>query len=120
MSCCCSTPVVSLLLRRGPPAVTGLIVAIVVDAVDREVRRRLRPHVFNEAIEPDLPVFAVAPAITNSDSPCPIVLEFVVAWLIAPSEHLFPRLVERVFVAPGVAAPAQILPYRSRLSTAPY
>lgn len=61
-------PLVCTLLRlRRPPAVPRLVVAVVVDAVNRMRRRRLWPHVLDEQIKARSSGFSEAPAVAHSN-----------------------------------------------------
>lgn len=78
-------PCVSRLLSKcGPTAIVRRVWAIVVDAVNGVLRRRLRSHVGQESLE------GVAPTVTDSDATPAIVLKSRRVRIQATSFHGFP------------------------------
>lgn len=84
--------VVVLLEQRGPAAVCRLVVPVVIDAVDREVRplgppsRGSQSHVGEEIVE-DIP------ALADMDASTAVIFPVLVLGVGAPVPHLAPRVV---------------------------
>jgi hypothetical protein len=85
-----SPPIISLLSRRCPSTIAGLIVAVVFLAVDAQFRPRARPQVFHEAIKSALSVLAVNPSTADSDAATTVILKALVARVLAPVDHVQP------------------------------
>jgi hypothetical protein len=71
----------------SPAAISRLIVAIIVDAIDGMLRGRLAPHIGNEIL------VTIAPAITNCDAPATVVLKILVPLVVAAGPHVFPTAI---------------------------
>src|SRR6185503_696121 len=78
------SPVVQLLLPSRPPAVTGFVVSIVVDAIDRMVRTGSPSHVSQKRLE------AILPALAHPYPSTPVVLIGSVALVAAAVAHPLP------------------------------
>lgn len=87
-----TAPVALLLRPCGPAAVARLVVAIVVDAVQRVISRRSPAHVGEERFVGD------CPSLTDGDPSAAIVSVLFVAGTQATSAHASPR---RVFCGHG-------------------
>src|ERR1700674_1542412 len=83
-------PVRGLLFRGRPTAIAGLIVPIVVDAVDRMLIRA-RPHVGKEAFKAGQATLTAAPAGTDRDAATAVVGEMIAVPIGAASHHAAPR-----------------------------
>ena len=80
--------VVALLSMRGPTAIARLIVAVVIDAINRVALGRPNAHVGDEVFE------AVAPSVAYDDASTTVVSEFVcLQWTMAPRYHRVPDVV---------------------------
>src|SRR6185369_20091 len=77
-------PVALLLLSSRPPTVAGFVAAVVIDPVDRMLRRRAQPHVRHERVE------RVPPAIADRDAPAPVVAVGWIARVAASIPHRNP------------------------------
>src|SRR5258708_12147525 len=82
-------PVEGLLRLRGPAAVAGFVVAVVLDAVDRVLRRRSRPHVRVERR------VVVEPTIAHQDAAASVVLVALVVRIEAAFLHRTPDCIFR-------------------------
>jgi hypothetical protein len=60
--------VVCLLSARGPTAISGFVVAIVVDAVERHKKARTFPHVLKEALKAALGAVSIKPSVADGDA----------------------------------------------------
>lgn len=76
-----------LLMRRGPSTVAGIVIAVVVDAINRMRRGRFRSHIGVEQRE------GIAPAFTDSNTAPTVALERGVASIRASVLHGVPRSV---------------------------
>jgi hypothetical protein len=76
----------TLLLNRGPPTVTRLIVTIIIFPVNRILRPRLKPHVCQEILE------GVQPAIAHLDTATAITEVALVIGIGAALDHAIPSL----------------------------
>jgi hypothetical protein len=80
--------VVALLLLRRPPAIAGLVVAIVVwPAIQGRAARSLA-HIREKVLE-------IAPAVANCDATPFVVGECGIGWLSASGDHALPRTIGR-------------------------
>lgn len=87
--------IVGLLPRGCPPAITGLIVAIIVDSVNRQARWRFT-HVSKEVLESP-------PAFADCDAPTPVVAVMFIVWVRATMNHACPRRIGfRLPPSPGM------------------
>ena len=77
-------PILHLLTSRRPLAIGGVVIAIVVDAVDGVVRRRLKPHVGKEVRE------RMLPSVAHTDSSAAVVSVGVVLLVVAAITHVLP------------------------------
>jgi hypothetical protein len=83
-----SSGISELLSRRGPAAIFGAVISVVVFAVKRVPLGRPRPHVGEEVLESAL---GVAPAFADFDAPTPIVLiRFGIVGFMTASTHVTP------------------------------
>lgn len=80
------TAIVVLLRTRGPSTVRRIVVALVVDSIERVRVRRSAPHVRDE-------VLVRAPLSADRDPACPVVLEEPMVRVVAPRQHVRPRAV---------------------------
>ncbi len=87
----CSSSVAAVLLVRGPSAVTRLVGAVIVDAVNGVFWRRRLVHVFKKGRE------GIAPALADSNPTATVAMEGCVFWILATGDHatpdhIFPRV----------------------------
>ncbi len=76
---------IARLLRWGGPShVARLVIAVVVDAVNRMVRRWLASHVLKERHE------LVAPSFTDGDASSTVAGEVLIVGVVAPRSHSIP------------------------------
>ena len=76
-----------LLFRRGPTAVGGFVVTIIIrEAVKRMLRGWFPPHVFEEVLE-------AIPAPAKANAASAIVAIFFITWVAAAFSHAAPRIV---------------------------
>src|SRR6266702_3102952 len=93
-------PIVNLLKLRGPSAVVGLIVAVVVGiAVDRVFWRRPALHVGEEAQVGMYAVLSDEPSATDDDASTAVVLEVFPVRVLAATDHIAPGDVLRLLRA---------------------
>lgn len=76
--------VVGLLLVGGPAHVAGLIVPVVVDAVDRHAWMRPPAHVIEKCL------VTVSPALTYGDSSAAVISKLVLSRILASLNHAAP------------------------------
>jgi hypothetical protein len=81
---------------RGPPAVFGVVRAVVVAAVDLMFRGRPAAHVRDEVGEP----VPALPPVTDRDAPAAVVGVLLFTGVAAPASHLLP---DSVFGGPAQA-----------------
>lgn len=81
-----------LLTPRGPSAVGRFVVSIVVDPIERHFPWS-GSHIFHEALEPVLSVFAVPPAVTDFDASSAVPLVRRNVWVLASTNHHPPKRV---------------------------
>lgn len=79
--------VLVLLFLRLPLAVTGLIVAVVVDTANAVIRWRV-PHVLKEGMD-------AVPSLADGDAPAAVVAVVIVTGVIAALLHGNPAVVNR-------------------------
>ena len=79
------TAIISLLFRRSPTAIAGFVRTVVVDAVERQSKRRIA-HVGIE-------VFKYEPSFTDCDAATAVVFPVFVVWIGAASEHFRPSII---------------------------
>lgn len=95
-------PSIALLLKVGSPSAIGrLVVAAVVDAVDRMLRGWPASHIGKERL------IGVTPAFADSNSTAAVISKLLVMWRRAPLAQALPRYVFRsgaVSVSPAVDA----------------
>ena len=105
--------VLSLLLNRGPAAIFGGVVTIIVDPLNRMPWRRFRPHVGQEVLK------GVQPTRADGDSPAAVSSEPDMSWIQASRFHVLPRTIfrRRLFTAGG--RPMLLYGATSALSTFP-
>jgi hypothetical protein len=84
-----------LLFSRSPSAVSGFIVAVIVNAVKRMLRRRFNPHVFKEVFE------GLQPAGTDCDPSPDVCFAFLYSIRITPGTQLYPSPIFRTDPAPA-------------------
>ena len=72
---------------RRPSAITWLVVAVVVDAVDRVIGRRFLPHVGIERLE------RIAPAVAHANAASAVVVKGVIVSVVAPHLHPDPSAI---------------------------
>jgi hypothetical protein len=84
--------VVGLLDPGRPPAISGRVIAVIVDPIKLVFWRRLRPHVSQEALER-------APSFTDSDPTSAVVFVARVAFIAAPLVYTSPCL---IFAGPAL------------------
>jgi hypothetical protein len=92
--------VARLLSQRCPSTVAGLVIAVVVDAIDRMLAGWSRAHVRQKVLK----AVAARPALANTDS-APSV--FWISWISAPRFHRNPRIVFCGLGAAMLLCPAQ-------------
>lgn len=112
---------VSSLFRPGrPSAVSGLIVARVLDALDLSSRRPW-PHVETEAVEAGQIAFAREPPIADRDAATTIAGISLVAWVEASTAHAGPNDVMRAPVLHAAVdhLPRLVVRWGERFSAAP-
>src|ERR1700743_3710434 len=81
------TPVVELLALRRPATVRRLVIAIIVDAVNRMLIRRPRSHIAIESLE------ACSPAFADADSAPSVMSKHAALWICAALDHFRPNSV---------------------------
>jgi len=82
---------------RGPPAVSKLIVAVIVDALNLKLGIRLLAHVSKEVLE-------LQPSVANLNAATAIVLIALMLGIKTPFQHVLPRIQCRAsLVVLGVA-----------------
>jgi hypothetical protein len=77
--------VVELCLAGGPPTVSGLVVSVIVDAVDAVLRGGTRPHVGQEVLE------VVTPALADTNTAPAVLRVSRVTRIQASASHIPPR-----------------------------
>lgn len=77
-----------LFLASSPSAIAGLVVAVIVDAVNRVLGRRSRPHVRNKILEP-------VPSLADLDSSGSVVWVVFAISVLASLNHGCPDFVGR-------------------------
>lgn len=82
-----SSSIPGLRLSGSPPAIVLVIVAFVVDPINRMLRRRARSHVLIERRE------RISPSLADSDSASAVVDELLSLWVVTPLNHVGPRIV---------------------------
>ncbi len=93
--------VLSLFQFCSPAAISRLVIAVIVNAINCCFRKRLRPHVLKEVNK------RIEPSLTNSYSSTAI--DFVVGslWVVAPPLHFLPgRVLARLAHSVSVSAMA--------------
>ena len=88
-------PVARLLLEGRPATVALLVVAVVVDAVQREPGRAFS-HVVEEVLE-------TVPALADGDTPTAVAWPVAARWTAAPLQHARPRVVSSRATARSVS-----------------
>jgi hypothetical protein len=95
-----SVAVIGLLFGRGPAAVPGFVVAVIVNAIQGVLRGRLRSHVGQECLK------GVEPAIADLNAAVDVAMRAVGVRVAASSFHGLPSAVFRGFEFPlGVSVP---------------
>lgn len=88
------TSVVVLDLASRPANITWLVIAVVVDAVKREFRRRSESYVGNKGFK------AVAPSLAHLDTTASVVSVIAITWAVAPVLDVPPDLIFWSLVQP--------------------
>lgn len=89
--------IVVLLMTGGPAHIPGLVVPVIVDAVDAVELRGAASNVSQEVLE-------ARPAGTDFDASTAIVRELLVPWIVAAVPQLGPSAVLRCFLSIGTLA----------------
>lgn len=105
----CST-IALLLTASRPPHITGLVVAVVVNAVDAVRRGRLLSHVRNERCKP---CFS-APSVAHTNSPSTVILKL---WVMGIATAIVHRLKHLVFRGATESVPEMAASTRRRATT---
>lgn len=87
----CFLLVRQLLEPCRPSAVSRLVVAVIVDAIQRQVRAGLRTYVRSEGLE-------LHPAVAHCDATTAVAVVLGISWAQAPGLHVGPRGVDRALV----------------------
>lgn len=95
--------IVCLLSSGSPSHVSGLVIPVIIDAVDGELWMRPSAHVRNEIIE------AVPPAITNPDPTASVIVIVQGCGSITAIFHGLPNLIFRPYFADAGCAVPKIL-----------
>lgn len=86
------SPVCGLLLPRGPAAVAGFVIAVVVDAIQRQARRWFA-HILEEGLE------AVPPPGADGDPAPAVILKRFFVRVVAALHHSVPSAVRMAWLA---------------------
>lgn len=79
----CASPIRLLLFAGSPSAIAWFVVAVIIDALQREIRRRLTAHISDEILER-------LPSLANSDAAASVVYEVPSVGIHAPLFHCRP------------------------------
>lgn len=79
-------PIVRLLNERRPAAIAWLVIAIILNTINRVRGRWFPPHIGKEVLK-------LLPALTNLDAAPAVILELLIGWRVASIFHRAPRAV---------------------------